>query len=203
MTRGVSAAAKAYAGPIFWLAEITSIEGVTYYFWDGKGDKTISGHTYLPYLQINSAFRRTRSLEVDSGEISLDNTDLFVESLLLDTATFDGALCVVSEYSFGIDAIVEIMSGRLTNQERRAESVAYRLESRFNPSIVDALPMSFSPLCRWRFKKAPCGYTGTEYTACAKTYDDCVLRARTHRFSGVPTISVELTSLYGSGYEEY
>ncbi len=280
MTRGLSAAAKAYTGPAQWIAEIVSLEGATHYFWDGAGvlhdaalgiekvvnggfadgsnwtitgdDLAIAGGTlnwdaavaswatqdvgivegkrYLvtytvssytsgdiipavflsaspfyfalttrsaagtyteeftapagvtgefyiwgsgthsidnvsvkhlphkPYLRINSPFRRTRSIQVDSGEIALDNTDLYIQTLL-DSETFDGALCTVYRYLFGIQTKVFIMRGRLSEQVKGLDAVSWRLVSNFNPAETDTLALEFSSLCSWRFAKPPCGYT--------------------------------------------
>ena len=201
MSRGLSAAAKAYSGPIFWLAAITSAEGTTYYYWDGPDTRTIGGHSYSPYLRIIGGFRHTRSLQVDAGEIELDNTDLTMESLVLNTATFDGAVCLISQYLFSIDTEVLIMRGRLSDQERRQEGIGYRVVADFEPAAQNGMPNLYSAMCRWRFKGAACGYAGEE-TECLKDWAACTAYSNTHRFSGYPTVSPDMTRFYGGGPDD-
>ncbi len=42
----------------------------------------------------------------------------------------------------------------------------------------------YSQLCTWKFKSTECGYTGSEFTVCNKTFANCTARARTHSFNG-------------------
>ncbi len=158
MTRGLSAAAKAYTGPIFWLADITALDGSEYHYWTGEGSRVINAITYQPYLRIPSGFRHTRSLQVDSGAIEFDAIDGTILGVLA-ADTFQGALCVVQQYMFSIDTLAYIMRGRLSEQERRIDAVAYQLKAEFEPGEIQALGMEYSALCRHRFAKPPCGYT--------------------------------------------
>jgi hypothetical protein len=127
------------------------------YFWNGAGTVSINGKTYLPYLRINSGFRRTRSIQVDSGEIELDNTDLYIQTLL-DSVDFDGAACTVYQYLFNIQESILIMTGRLGEQVKTLETLYWRLVNEFDPSQTDVLGMQFAALCSWRFAKPMCGY---------------------------------------------
>ncbi len=38
--------------------------------------------------------------------------------------------------------------------------------------------------CNWRFKSCECGYTGTTYTECNRSYSDCVERGQALNFGG-------------------
>jgi hypothetical protein len=158
MTRNLTSEIKAYSGQSFWTAAITALSGTVYYYWNGEGTRTISGHAYAPYLRIPSGFRRTRSTNIDSGEIELNNVDLTIQELL-KTETFDGAACVVSKYLFGIDTLVEIFSGRLCEEEMRIDSVGWRLVSKHDFSIADAIGFTYAATCSHRFGKPRCGYT--------------------------------------------
>lgn len=160
MTRGLSAAAKAYASGIHWTVDITATDGTVYYYWTGEGNRVIDGNTYLPYLRITSGFRHTRSLQVDAGEIELDGTDLSVQTALA-SKTFAGGLCVVKQYLWEIGTRVHVMRGRLSEEERRVDGTAWRVVAEFEPSEIDALGLKFSALCPLRFGKPPCGYIHT------------------------------------------
>lgn len=157
MPRGLSAAAKTYVGPVLWTADITALDGTAYYFWTGAENQAIGGNTYLPYLRIPRGFQRSRGLAVDSGELELINADLYIAGIL-DTKVFASGLCIVKQFLFSIEESVEIFRGRLSEQEQRQDAIAYRLVSEFEPSQIDALQLSYSALCQWRFAKPPCGY---------------------------------------------
>lgn len=157
MTRGVSAAAKAYSGPVFWTVDITALDGTNYYYWTGAKNRTIDSNVYQPYLRIPTGFRLARSLYVDSGEIELISTDYSIETILA-SKILAGGLCIVKQFLIGIDERVEIMRGRLSEQQRRIDSVRFRLVAEFEPGQIVANPLEYSALCRWRFAKPPCGY---------------------------------------------
>lgn len=164
MTRGLSAAVKAYTGPIRWTADITAPDGTAIYLWDGERDQAIGGNTYKPYLRITAGFRRTRSLRVDAGEIELDMTDLFVQDTILSKRALVGGTCVIQQYLVGLDQLVEIFRGRLGEQSVRIDAVSYRLVSEPEPSQIQVPAQSYSPLCGWRFGKPECSYDRANIT---------------------------------------
>ena len=90
MPRNLSTAAKAYTGPVTWLAEVTTGGGAKHYFAEDK--VVFGGNVYQPYLRIAQGPRFNRSLQADYGEIELLNADLYVSGLL-QTESFEGALC--------------------------------------------------------------------------------------------------------------
>ena len=156
MTRGFSTACKTYSGPVFWCIDVTSLEGTTYYYWTGPADKLIGGHTYQPYLRMKSGVRRSRSLKVDAVDISFDNVDLTMETLL-DSATFAGAAALLRQYLFGIDTLVTIFRGLLSEQEKRLDVIAFRLVPEFELAQIPALALNYSPLCQVRYARGQCG----------------------------------------------
>jgi hypothetical protein len=157
MTRGLTAAQKTYTGPIFWTAIVRDKDWNYYYFWNGSKTKTIDEHSYLPYLQINSGFRRTKTLQVDSSDIAFDNTDLYMQALV-QSVDFTDSLCIVSLYQFGLNSLVEIFRGRLANEQIDQSAVTYSLKQDFQPSEINLL-LSYSTSCKWRFGAEACGYS--------------------------------------------
>lgn len=163
MPRGLSSTIKAYAGPVHWIADLTALDGAVYRFWTGDASRTIAGQTYLPYLRITTGFRKTRSLQVDSGEIALINVDQYIAGVLR-SKTLAGGQATVQQYLFGMDQVVHILTGRLADQEELLEEVRYRVTSEFEPAELDTLALEYSALCRWRFAKPPCGYLRASIT---------------------------------------
>jgi len=155
MPRGLSADAKAYTGPLVWLAEITPPVGGTHYF--GEDSVCFEGNTYLPYLRITGGVRRARSLLLDAGTIQLINADLTIGSLLAGQE-FEGALCILKQLLLGIEEAVEVLRGRLTEQSQSDEVVEFRLVAELEPAQIEAQHRSYAQLCTWPFAKPTCGY---------------------------------------------
>jgi len=191
MPRGLSAEAKAYAGPLIWLAEITT-PTQTHYF--GDDEVKFAGQTYKPYLRVSSGVRLSRGLQVNSAEIELIATDLYVANLL-QSEQFEGAKCVLKALLLGLEESFEVIRGRLTDQELRDDAVSFRLVSEPDYSTIDAQARNYAQLCTWRFKSAQCGYSGSE-TACNKTFARCQELAQTHRFNGFPSVTKALQEIY-------
>ena len=191
MPRELSAAAKAYAGPVVWLAEITT-PTQTHYFADDE--VPFGGQTYKPYPRITGAVRLTRSLQVNSAEIELIATDLYVANLL-SSEQFEGAKCVLKQLLLGLEETFEVIRGRLTDQELRDDAVGFRLISEPDYLTIDAQARNYAQLCTWRFKSPQCGYTGGA-TSCNKTFTNCQSHGCQHRFNGFPSVTKPLQQIY-------
>ena len=159
MPRELSSDAKNYAGPFYWLADITTPSGVPHFFWSGEREQVIAGKTYQPYLRITEPVRRTRSLRVDAGSIELLNADLAVAVLLAaEPNGFEGARCILSQFLLGIEDTVEIIRGRLTEQQEDEEAVRLRLVAELEPAQIDVHARTAAQLCTWPFARPTCGY---------------------------------------------
>ncbi len=159
MPRNLSSDAKNYSGPFVWLADITTPSGAPLYFWSGEREQVIAGKTYQPYLRITEPVRRTRSLRVDAGSIELLNADLTVAALLAaEPNGFEGARCVLSHFLLGIEKTVEIIRGRLTEQQEDEEAIRLRLVAELEPAQIDVHARAAAQLCTWPFARPPCGY---------------------------------------------
>lgn len=163
MPRGLTAAQKAYAGPVTWLADITARSGTKYYF--GEDVRTVLGNTYQPYLRLASGPRFNRTLAADFGEIELLNVDLTIGDLL-KTQEFEGALCELRQLQLGLDSAILILRGRLTEQDEAEDAVRFRLVSELDPAQIPMPRRVYADLCTWRFGSSgktplnagPCGY---------------------------------------------
>lgn len=155
MPRNLTANAHDYAGPVFWGTKVTLADGTVKYY---AGDKlTFLGVTYQPYLRVQSSPTLTRSLVVDSATLEFLNADLAV-SALIQSQAFEGAECILSQLLVGIDEAVEVLRGRLHEQEETEEAVRFRLVSDLDPAQRRALARDYEAFCTWRFAKPPCGY---------------------------------------------
>ncbi|MFQ5723597.1 MAG: hypothetical protein ACE5G6_03820 [Terriglobia bacterium] len=161
MPRNLSTAAKSYAGPMLWLAEVTTPSGATHYF--AEDAVTVAGNPYLPYLRLTTGPRFTRSLQADFGTLELLNTDLVVGSIL-QSEEFEGALCELKQLLLGLGDTVFILRGRLTEQEETDRGVSFRLVSDFDPAQLELHARFYAQLCTWRFRKPPCGYLPDQAT---------------------------------------
>ena len=155
MPRNLSSNAHDYQGPIFWGAKVTLTDGTMKYY---AGDKlTFLGVTYEPYLRVVSSPTLRRSLVVDDATLEFLNADLAV-SALIQSQAFEGAECVLSQLLVGVDEAIEILRGRLHEQEETEEAVRFRLVSDLDPGQRRAIARDFQAFCTWRFSKPPCGY---------------------------------------------
>jgi len=153
--RNLTANAHDYAGPVFWGAKVTLADGTVKYY---AGDKlTFLGVTYQPHLRVVNAPALTRSLVVDSATLEFLNADLAV-STLIQSEAFEGAECILSQLLIGVDEAIEILRGRLHEQEETEEAVRFRLVSDLDPAQRRALARDYQAFCSWRFAKPPCGY---------------------------------------------
>lgn len=150
MTRGLSAAILADIGPWFWLAAIVTTAGDELFFWSGPDTRTIGSDEYLPYLRISTGFRHTRSLQGNTGEIELINTDLYIQTIL-DSYAIEGAKCTIYKYFMTAGAAAFIFSGILRGQSMNSERAKYSIRPAFNPSNINAIGFEYANTCQWRF----------------------------------------------------
>jgi len=196
MSRELSVAAKIYPGPIVWLAEITT-PTQTHYFADDQ--VSFGGNTYLSYLRLTSGVRNLRGLQVNSAEIELIATDLYIAGLL-GTEQFDGALCLLKCLLVGLEEAFVVLQGRITDVELGDEAASLRVISEPDWATITAQARNYEQACTWRFKSAQCGYAGAE-TSCNKTFAQCKdVMANQHRFNGFPTVTPPLTDIYTEPY---
>jgi phage-related protein len=165
MPRNLTAAQKSYAGPIVWLADITTRRGAKHYF--AEDAVGFGGNTYQPYLRMVQGPRFTRTLAADFGEIELINADLAVGTLLhpeVSGEDFEGARCELRQLFVGLDAAVLILRGRLTEQEESDAAVRFRVVSELDPAQIPVHLRAYAALCTWRFRRGLCGYLNTGFS---------------------------------------
>jgi len=159
MPRVLSSAALDYAGPIVWGAKITLADGTVKYY---AGDKlTFLGNAYEPYLRVAGSPTVRRSLLVDSAQLEFLNADLTISTLIQTQSAdggFEGAECILSQLLLGVDEAVEVMRGRLHEQEELEDAVRFRLVSDLDPAQRRGVSRDYQAFCTWRFAKPPCGY---------------------------------------------
>ena len=142
MSRGLSAAAKSYTGPIRWAVKITLLDSTLKYY--AQEAITFFGQAYEPYLESVAPVRLTRTLEADSTEIELRNVDLTIGDLLREKA-FDGAQCTVKLLLLSINQEVEILPrGVLREEEQDQRWARFQVTSRLDPSLLSVTSRKFT-----------------------------------------------------------
>ena len=151
-----------------------------------------AGNDYLPRLTFEDSLTQHRSLQLDRAVVVVENASLYFTELM-KTVTLDGATAKLQRLYSEADEVVVIFDGRVAScriERRHAELV---LISGLDPTARRIPERVYSQQCTWKFKSAECGYTGTEFTVCNKTFADCTARAQTHRFNGFIHLTRELT----------
>ena len=171
MPRNLSASAKAYTGPIAWLADITppaaAGSAAVYRFADQQG--VFAGQSYEPLLRVAQGPRISRTLAADYGEIELvSNPNLTspdpVSSSPIPFERFEGALCVLSQHLMGLDESVILLRGRLTEQEETDAGFRFRIVSELDPAQIQVHARNYASLCTWPFRRGLCGYLDQSFS---------------------------------------
>jgi hypothetical protein len=193
-----------YRGQVIRLAEITTTRiadgvKVTHYFATEETD--YAGQHYVPWLVMDEAIHRYRSLQVDDTSIKLVNVDAAMEALLW-AERWEGAETRLLDYftnlGEGLTDACELLRGVLTERQANEREITWRVIPSWDPSSIQAPPRSFTRPCSWKFKSASCGYVSAE-TTCDKTLATCTLRGQQHRFNGFLQANAYLSHTYPAG----
>ena len=144
---------------------------------------TFAGNAYLPRLTFEDSLTQHRSLQLDRATVVVENGSLYFTELM-KTVTLEGATATLRRLYSEADEAVTIFGGSIASvriERRRAELV---MTSGLDPSARRIPERVYSQLCTWKFKAAECGYTGSGFTVCDKTFANCTARAQAHRFNG-------------------
>ena len=153
---------------------------------------TFGGNAYLPRLTFEDSLTQHRSLQLDRATVVVENGSLYFTELM-KTVTLDGATATLRRLYSEADEAVTIFGGSIASvriERRRAELV---MTSGLDPSARRIPERVYSQLCTWKFKSTECGYTGSEFTVCNKSFADCTARAQTHRFNGFIHLTRDLS----------
>ncbi|MGH9777575.1 MAG: hypothetical protein ACRD5I_04115 [Candidatus Acidiferrales bacterium] len=171
MPRNLSIAAKAYTGPIAWLADITPRRTTAvYHFADQQG--VFAGQSYEPLLRVAQGPRFSRTLAADYGEIELvANPNLIAQAPMppigappVPFERFEGALCVLSQHLIGLDESIVLLRGRLTELEESDAGFRFRIVSELDPAQIQVHARSYASLCTWPFRRGLCGYLDSGFS---------------------------------------
>ena len=141
------------------------------------------GNDYVPRLTFSDTINHTRSLQLDRAVVGVENASLFVSDLL-ETVTLEGATATLRRLYAEADEAVAIFDGRVASCRIERGKAEIVLTSGLDPTARKVPERFYSGQCTWWFKSAECGFTGTEFSVCNKTFADCTARAQTHRFNG-------------------
>ena len=142
MPRGLSAAAKAYQGPIRWAVKLTLLDSSVFNY--SQESIIFLGVPYEPYLESVAPVRLTRTLEADSTEIVLRNVDLTIGDLLR-TKALDGAQCTVRLLLLAIGEAIDILPGGVLREEEQDQHLArFQVTSRLDPSLLSVTSRKFT-----------------------------------------------------------
>jgi hypothetical protein len=165
-----------------------TVDAVTYRI----ADRTIAfgGEDYVPGLTVDSGVRVHRSLQLDGGAVKVENITRFFSILQAEQFVQGSAATLRRLYVQAEEALV-IFDGVVADVSLDGNDAALRLVSLLDPAGRRIPTRTYSPLCAWRYKGPECGSVSAQ-PLCNKTFDHCVVRAATHRFSGFVHIDREL-----------
>ena len=191
-----------YRGQVIRLAQITTqviadSSSVTRYFAAEETDW--QNNHYRPWLKIDEAIHRYRSLQVDRCTIKLVNSPEL--EVMLVEERWEGAAVRVLDFFTNIDGegnvdACELVRGVLGERSADEAWISWPVLPDWDAQSIEAPARNYGVDCSWRFKANECGYPGTDYMTCAKTFADCTLRAQTHRFNGFVQITRALKKIY-------
>lgn len=190
MSRGLSAAAKNYTGPMFWAAKITLRDASEKFY--AQAALVFLGQAYEPYLGAVDGVSTARGLEPESSELELLNADLTIGKLL-ETKAFEGATCELKQLLLGIEEAAVFSVGTLTEEEQSAEAARFRLVSRLDLAPLRLPFRDYMQICSLRYKFGSCESVSALPT-CDKDFASCKTRVQEHRFDGAPTLTPRLVT---------
>jgi hypothetical protein len=190
-----------YRGQVIRLAQVTAQVistglPVTHYFAAEETD--YAAHHYLPWLVVDEAIQRYRSLQADSAVLKLQNIDGQLE-VLLALERWEGALVRILDYftglGEGVTDAVELIRGLLNERQADERATTWDIVPLWDATAIAVPPRKFSRTCTLRYKSEQCGSSSGEPT-CDKTRTACLVRGATGRFNGFLQINATLEEVY-------
>ena len=179
------------------LVDIQTLDGTNYFWSDYEGayPSIITGASqyYYPWIKHGAAFQLARDLTTDAGDVMVQNIsgntiDRDVAAALKNHE-FEGALFIARIWQPLLDQALMEFHGYASEQNPTEDECSFRWLQLFDASLYDVCGDIIGELCRWRFKSAQCGSTGSA-TTCTKLFSQCsdATHSAQEHFSGVLTI---------------
>ena len=193
-----------YRGPTVRVVQI-STDVQTHYL--GEREVFWNGNSYKPWLVVDQAIQRFRSLQVDAATVKLQNADGQLEALIF-AEKFEGASVRVLDILTALNPVdaMELIRGVMTDRSSNQQSSEWQIVPIWDPGTVESPRRVYSRTCTFRFKGAECGYvdgvdpddpgTGLPFVVCPKDFAACQARGRAHRYPGFIHITRELQQVF-------
>ena len=187
LSAAITAAVATKAPATAHLLDLT-VDGTPHYI----ADRSIvfGGNSYAPGLTVDSGIRLHRSLQLDGGTVKIQNVTRFF-SVLQANEFIPGSPAVLRRLYLQAQEALVIFDGVCDTPAIDELNATLKLVSRLDPTARRIPTRTYGPLCAWRYKSPECGSVSGE-ALCPKTFDACVVREATHRFSGFVHIDREL-----------
>src|SRR3954465_2942735 len=177
------------------LLDIQTVDGTQYFWTDNDYAQyptklTGANVAYSPWLKSVGPITISRDFTTDAGDIVVQNlsgnTIARDVSLALTNHEFEGALAILRLWLPPVNAAMLEFHGYLSEQKPGEEEASFSLLQLDDVAQFSVSEEVISEMCRWRFKSAQCGSTGSA-TICKKRFPDCAdaTRAATERFNGI------------------
>lgn len=161
---------------------------------------TYNGDTYIGAPLTHGELVKDDNSAVNKVNIELSNVALQISGIVANRGDIlNGAPAVLTLVFLDLKSenIIQgytqtLYAGKCNNIELDYETAKMDIETALGGYEIQAPIMKYRPSCQVRrFKDCRCGYTGTVYTSCDRTWDSCKARGNTANFRGFPSIPLE------------
>lgn len=129
-------------------------------------------------IEVSNVALQISGIIANRGDI-INNAPAVLTLVFLDLSTNN----IVSGYT------QILYAGKCNNLELNYETAKMDIETELGGYELQAPVMKYRNNCQWRrFKDCRCGYTGTEFTTCDRSWDNCVERNNTQNYGGYLSI---------------
>lgn len=166
--------------------------GNTIYLANNSDDVTWNGHTWNRTAFSIDSIDITARGEIPIFNAEIQNVDRALIPYLDESSGAQGTsviFYVVDSINLSETTPYLEVETFVVGCSETVDSITFKL-GRKNPMMqVYPVYRFMKGYCRYRLFKGPlCGYTGTLYTDCGRTYSECEARGNVVRFGGFPSI---------------
>lgn len=161
---------------------------------------TYNGDTYIGAPLSHGEITKDDNSAVNKVSIELSNVALQISGIIAnrgDVLNNAPALLTLVFLDVQNNKMIEgytqvLYSGKCNNLELNYETAKMDIETSLGGYEIQAPIMKYRNNCQWRkFKDCRCKYSGTEFTTCDRTWQQCVERGNTANYGGFLSICSE------------
>jgi hypothetical protein len=164
----------------------------TYRFNDSDMPFYYDDELYIPYSYRIDNIQYSLQNVVDEARITITNLNSIMTAAFANGSLQDESLSiynVVLDVNGNIIDTLRIFTGFIDNYDLNESEINIMAASYFarwsNKSVN-----KHGVFCRWKvFGGTECGYSGTEFTSCNRTWSNCEARGNKANYGGFPTMA--------------